>query len=58
MAWGARNLISTQVRGVEGGVDSIMGLSTTTLAAQLRDIVAARATLPKRRWSERRELGA
>ena len=47
MAWGARNLISTQVRGVEGGVDCIMGLSTTTLAAQL-DVVAARRAFEER----------
>ena len=39
---GVGRKISTQVRGVEGGVDSIMGLSTTTLAAQLEDVVAAR----------------
>ena len=48
MAWGARNLISTQVRGVEGGVDSLMGLSTTTLAAQLRDVVAKRRAFAER----------
>ena len=48
MAWGARNLISTQVRGVEGGVDSIMGLSTTTLAAQLEGVVAARRAFEER----------
>ncbi len=41
-------MISTQLRGVEGGVDSIMGLSTTTLAEQLRDVVAARRASEER----------
>ena len=40
--------MSTQVRGVESGVDSIMGLSTTTLAAQLEDVVAARRAFEER----------
>ena len=41
-------MISTQVRGVEGGVDSIMGLSTTTLAEQLDGVVAARRAFEER----------
>ena len=41
-------MISTQVRGVEGGVDSIMGLSTTTLAAQLRNVVEGRRAFAER----------
>ena len=41
-------LLRPHVRGVEGGVDSIMGLSTTTLAEQLRDVAEVRRAFAER----------